>query len=187
MKAEHLDFLASERWAQMLERDLRPWLLALGGLGDDVLEIGPGPGLSTDLLRTLAPTVSVVELDPSLAARLRERLTGTVRVVQADAAQTPFADGRFSAVVCFHMLHHVPSVAKQDAVLAEAARVLRAGGAFLCADALDLEAVRAAHEAQGETFVPLDPEPLRERLQRLGFRQVEVKQQAYQLLVRAVR
>jgi SAM-dependent methyltransferase len=188
MKSDHISFLASERWAQMLERDLLPWLLAGGSLGDDVLEIGAGPGLTTDLLRTLAPTVTALELDPSLAARLSDRLAGTqVEVVQADASSSPFADARFSAVACFHMLHHVPSSAQQDAVFAEVARVLRPGGAFLCADPLDIDAMRAAHREQGETFVPLQPASLRARLQRAGFSQVELREADYQLLVRAVR
>jgi SAM-dependent methyltransferase len=188
MKTEHISFLASERWAQMLEEDLLPWLLAGGSLGDDVLEIGPGPGLSTDLLRTLAPAVTALELDPALASRLSTRLAGTrVEVVQADAARAPFADHRFSAVACFHMLHHVPSAAQQDAVFAEVARVLRPGGMFLCADALDIEMLRAAHREQCETFVPLEPAALPERLQRAGFSQIELRQQEYQLLVRAVR
>jgi SAM-dependent methyltransferase len=188
MKSEHLTFLASEHWARMLECDLLPWLLAGAGLGDDVLEIGPGPGLTTDILRKLAPAVTAAELDPALAARLSQRLAGTqVEVVQTDAARTPFRDGRFSAVACFHMLHHVPSAVHQNAVFAEVARVLRPGGAFLCADALDIESLRAAHREQGETFVPLDPANVCERLRRHGFSRVEAREADYQLLLRAVR
>jgi ubiquinone/menaquinone biosynthesis C-methylase UbiE len=188
MKTEHLTFLASEQWAQMLQRDLLPWLLADNSLGDDVLEIGPGPGLTTELLSTLAPSVTAVELDGSLAAQLSERLAGTrVEVVHADAARLSFADGRFSAVACFHMLHHVPSAAEQDAVFAEVARVLKPGGVFLCVDALDIEILRTAHREQGETFVPLDPAHLHTRLTSFGFRRVEVRVADYQVLVRALR
>ncbi|GHF16232.1 hypothetical protein GCM10010359_17110 [Streptomyces morookaense] len=39
----------------------------------------------------------------------------------------PFADGRFDSVVCFTMLHHVPTPAAQDRLFAEAHRVLRPG------------------------------------------------------------
>ena len=45
MNETHLQFLASPEWAKMLETDLLPWILEAGDLGDDVLEIGPGPGL----------------------------------------------------------------------------------------------------------------------------------------------
>jgi len=188
MKPDHVAFLASERWAQLLQQDLLPWLLGSASLGEDVLEIGPGPGLTTDLLRKLAPVVTAVELDPSLARQLSERLAGTnVEVVHADAARTPFADGRFSAVTCFHALHHVPTPAEQDALLAEVARVLRRGGAFLCADAVDSPSMRLAHAQQQETFVPLDPQTLTERLRGLGFSHVDVRVVDYQLLVRATR
>ena len=38
-------------WKRTLERDIFPWVLERAQLGDEVLEIGPGPGLTTDLLR----------------------------------------------------------------------------------------------------------------------------------------
>jgi len=47
------EFLASPDWARMLETDLLPWLGRVADLGDDVLEVGPGPGLTTDKLRRL--------------------------------------------------------------------------------------------------------------------------------------
>ena len=188
LRDEHLAFLDSERWTQMLRNDLLPWLLAEGGLGDDVLEIGPGPGRTTDLLRELAPAVTAVELDPRLARRLGERLAGTpVEVVHGDARRSGLAAGRFSAVACFHVLHHVPTPAGQDALFREAARVLRPGGVLLCADALDQPGTRTAHEEQGETFQPLDPALLPQWLADAGFRTVEQRAADYQLLVRAVR
>lgn len=51
MNEYHLEMLSSPKWAEMLERDLLPWIVSVGELGEDVLEIGPGPGLTTDLLR----------------------------------------------------------------------------------------------------------------------------------------
>ena len=53
MNDAHLQFLASPEWAQMLETELLPWLLESADLGDDVLEVGPGPGLTTDQLMAL--------------------------------------------------------------------------------------------------------------------------------------
>jgi 16S rRNA A1518/A1519 N6-dimethyltransferase RsmA/KsgA/DIM1 with predicted DNA glycosylase/AP lyase activity len=50
--------------------------------GDDVLEIGPGPGVTTDLLRTLVPRLTTLEVDADSAAALQQRLDGSgVRVV----------------------------------------------------------------------------------------------------------
>jgi hypothetical protein len=37
-----------------------------------------------------------------------------VRVVYGDVAAIPFADGSFSGVVAFIMLHHVPTAESQD-------------------------------------------------------------------------
>ena len=48
--------------------------------------------------------------------------------VQADAARLPFIDGCFGAVAALWMLDYVP---QPSIVLAEAARVLRAGGVFV--------------------------------------------------------
>src|SRR5580704_17729681 len=73
----HRQYLASAQWAQMLEDELMPWVEAAGDLGDHVLEIGPGPGLTTDLLRHRVSRVTAVEIDPSLGEPLRDRLSGT--------------------------------------------------------------------------------------------------------------
>lgn len=48
--------------------------------------------------------------------------------VQSDAAQLPFPEGAFDAVICSELLEHVPD---PPAVLAEAWRVLRPGGVLL--------------------------------------------------------
>src|SRR5438477_11707961 len=77
MNEMHLEFLASPEWAKMLETDLLPWLLEVADLGDDVLEVGPGPGLTTDLLRLRTRKLTALELDPELSAALAARLAGT--------------------------------------------------------------------------------------------------------------
>ena len=130
MNEEHLRLCSSPEWAAYVADDLLPWVLADYQLGDDLLEVGPGPGLTTDILRRHAGHVTAAELDVGLAARLAQRLAGTnVEVVTADATRLPFPAGRFSAVACLTMLHHIPSAGLQDTALAEMARVLRAGRA----------------------------------------------------------
>lgn len=54
---------------------------------DDVLEIGPGPGVLTEALAARARTVTAVEIDPRMVALLGETQAGqaNVRVVEADA------------------------------------------------------------------------------------------------------
>ena len=110
MNELHLDLLASPGWQRYLETDLLPWVLGALELGDDVLEIGPGPGLTTDLLQHRTSRLTALEIDGTLASALRSRLENAgVDVIHGDATQTSFGSDRFSAVTCFTMLHHVPS------------------------------------------------------------------------------
>lgn len=186
MHADHVAFLAGDTWAQMLQTDLLPWLVANGDLGNDVLEIGPGPGRTTDLLRERAAHVTALELDHSLAGALAARMSGgNVDVVHGDGTDTGLPADRYSSVTCFHMLHHMPTPELQDRLFAEVCRVLRPGGAFLVADALDQDGIRARHREEGETFVPLDPVTLTDRLRRAGFADSAIDLGDYQLLLRA--
>jgi SAM-dependent methyltransferase len=118
--------------------------------------------------------LTAVEADPDLAAALASRLAGTnVAVVHADATALPFEDGRFSAAASFTMLHHVPSAALQDRLLAEVARVLRPGGVLVGVDSLDRPAWRELH--RGDVCVPVDPAGFPDRLRRAGFADVDVR------------
>ena len=175
----HLIFLASPEWAQMLETDLLPWVDRVGDLGDDVLEIGPGPGLTTDLVRPRVQRMTAVELDESLATALRDRLAGTnVEVITGDGTQTGLEPDRFSTAMCFSMLHHMPSPDLQDALFAEVFRVLRPGGVFVGVDSLPLDWLAEGHK--DDTWVPIDPETLPNRFARAGFPDLEVDVGDYQ-------
>jgi SAM-dependent methyltransferase len=166
----HLQFLASAEWADMLKSDLLPWVEAAGDLGDEILEIGPGPGLTTDLLREQVRRVTAVEIDPALGEPLRERLAGTnVEVIVADATEAGLPTAHFSAAACFSVLHHMPSSGHQDRLFHELHRVLRPGGIFVGQDSLDLEPIRAGHA--GDVFTPVDPDQLAPRLASAGFAQ----------------
>ncbi|MFY4718169.1 class I SAM-dependent methyltransferase [Streptomyces sp. LaBMicrA B280] len=187
MNYPHRKICGSARWAADVAERM-PELLAGVDLGDDVLEIGPGFGATTRaLLAHLAkpsPTtkpssttgsaaatrLTAVEIDEASAARLRTEFAGRAEIVHGDGTRLPFPDGRFSAVVCFTMLHHVPSVGLQDALFAEACRVLRPGGVFRGVDSLPSLRFRLLHI--GDTMVVLDPETLPGRLYRAGFADV---------------
>jgi SAM-dependent methyltransferase len=165
---EHLRLCASAEWAALVRDDLLPWVLGDDELGDDVLEIGAGPGLVTGLLVECASRVTAVEIDERLAAALRARMAGrAVEVVTADATALPLPDGRFSSAACFTMLHHIPGRALQDRALAEIARVLRPGGLLVGTDGQDTPARRALHE--GDVFEPIDPAGFPDRLRVAGF------------------
>lgn len=173
MNRAHLDYLASPQWAQALRNELLPWLERVADLGDDVLEIGPGPGLTTDLLRERVATVTAVEIDDDLARALQLRLAGTnVEVIHGDGTALDLASERFSAATCFSMLHHVASSQAQDQLFTELARVLRPGGSVIGVDSLDSETIRTAH--LDDVFVPVDPNALAGRLEAAGFSNVIV-------------
>src|ERR1700730_15189694 len=72
----HLEFCSSPEWARLVEDELLPWVLDGCELGDDLLEVGPGPGLTTDVLRALAARVTAVELDLDLAGELARPRAG---------------------------------------------------------------------------------------------------------------
>ncbi len=179
MNQSHLEFLSSPEWAAMLETDLLPWIEAAGDLGDDVLEIGPGPGLTTDILRQRVSHLTSVEVDVGLAIALRDRLVGTnVEVICTDATASGLDSDRFTSAACFAMLHHMASPTDQDHLFAEVSRVLRAGAIFVGTDSLDLDAIRAGHV--DDIFVPVDPDTLADRLSTAGFVDTEVDVGDYQ-------
>src|SRR5437879_4833790 len=96
----HKQVCRSGRWQRRLEGNLLPWALEGLELGGDVLEIGPGPGVTTDLLRRRTRRLTALEVDATAAAALQKRLKDLgVRVVHGDGASMPFAAGSFSAVV----------------------------------------------------------------------------------------
>lgn len=163
----------STRWRNIAQQRM-PWALSGVDLGQDVLELGPGPGLTTDLLRLAAQRVTAVELDPQLAESLSFRLRGSnVEVVTGDATGLPFSDGQFSGGVSFTMLHHVPSPELQDRVLREVWRVLEPGGVFAGSDSLQSLFMRLIHI--GDTLVPVNPDTFGLRLEAAGFEVLEVE------------
>jgi SAM-dependent methyltransferase len=186
MNREHLALCSSAEWAEAVQRWIIPWVLDAVDLGDDVLEVGPGPGLTTDVLRTRVARLTAVEVHPDLAEALAARLADTnVEVVCADATRTPLPAGRFSGAVCLTMLHHVPSPQAQDAVLAEICRLLRPGGVLAGQDSLDSPQLRSLHD--DDVYVPVDPATLQARMESVGFSAVEVDTNEYAVRFRGVR
>ena len=167
MNRAHAVVCSSGWWARTVERELLPWGLAGVGLGDEVLEIGPGFGATTKVLAARDTALTVLELEPRYCERLRANLPDSVQVVHGDATQMPFPDGRFSAVVAFTMLHHLPTRALQDRLLGEAARVLRPGGTFAGTDSMGTGRLfRMLHIK--DTLVPVPPGELAARLLAAG-------------------
>jgi ubiquinone/menaquinone biosynthesis C-methylase UbiE len=174
MNPGHLEFCASAQWRQILEETILPEALRGLSLGDHVIEVGPGPGLTTDVLRKQTAHLTALEFDADLAAALAERMAGTnVEVIWGDATAMDLAADRFTGAASFHMLHHIPGADTQDAVFAELARVLRPGGVLVAADGIENEGTRQFHV--DDIYNPIDPGTLGPRLERTGFTSIEVR------------
>ncbi|WP_171170720.1 class I SAM-dependent methyltransferase [Streptomyces sp. I05A-00742] len=172
MNRYHRFYCRSRRWARIVEDQLLPWALNGVLLGSDALEIGPGYGATTRVLLRRVARLTVAEVDPAAAEGLRRRFAGRAEVLHADGTELPLPSGRFDAVTCFTMLHHVPSPERQDRLFAEARRVLRPGGVFVGCDTLDGFVFRLVH--RGDTCVPVPPGTLAARLRAAGFDEAQV-------------
>ncbi len=185
MNRLHQWLCRSDRWRGTVAQRL-PWAIGDTDLGGNVLEIGPGPGLTTDLLRTSVPRLTALEIDATLANSLSSRLKGSnVRVIEGDATEMPFGDSEFSGAVSFTMLHHVPSQEMQNKVLIEVLRVLQPGGFFVGSDSLQNWFLRIIHI--GDTFVPVSPDTFATRLDSAGFEVLEVQKDSQAFRFRARR
>lgn len=174
MNRLHRWYCQSSPWKRKLENEVLPWSLDGIDLGDEVLEVGPGPGLTTDWLRLRYAGVNCIEVDEELARSLGWRTeNANVRVQCADATAMPYRDSTFSGAVAFTMLHHVPSPALQDRLFAEVYRVLRPGGVFAGTDSVQSWLMRLFHIC--DTMVLVDPATLRIRLELTGFKEVKIE------------
>jgi SAM-dependent methyltransferase len=169
-----MEYCASEDWRRLVHETILPVALKDVELGDELIEIGPGPGFTTDILCTKTKHLTAVELDEGLAEGLRRRMAGSnVKVVVGDATALDFEPGRFSGAASFHMLHHIAPAEAQDRVFAELARVLVPGARLVAADGVYSEGSALFH--QDDTYNPIDPEELGPRLRTAGFDDVEVR------------
>ena len=123
MNLAHRWLCGSAYWRKAVETYILPWVLDGLDIGANVLEVGPGPGVTTDLLRGRVERLTCVEIDRAFADSLSRRMIGkNITVVRQDATAMSFPDATFDAAGSFTMLHHVPSEALQNRLLAEVAR-----------------------------------------------------------------
>jgi SAM-dependent methyltransferase len=169
----HAKLLGSAEWAAHLREDILPAVANGVDLGDDLLEIGPGPGAASEWLRHRVRRLVALELDPSATAALHDRFGGTnVEAVTGDATALRYPDASFDSVGMFTMLHHVPTCALQNAILTEALRALRPGGTLIGSDSLPSDGLHQFHAR--DTYNPVEPAALLTRLQTIGFSDITI-------------
>ncbi|HVO56220.1 MAG TPA: class I SAM-dependent methyltransferase [Dongiaceae bacterium] len=178
-------FCSSRLWRMVTERKLLPWVLSGYALGEHVLEVGSGPGATTEELLRRAGRVTSLEYDAAyasqLAVRYRTKSGARLTVVRGDAAALPFPDNTFSSVVAVLVLHHLRSRELQDRAFQEIHRVLRPGGNFFAFEVRDGWLHRVGH--YHSTFVPVAPASAFARLTVAGFSRiaVDIERSAFRL------
>jgi ubiquinone/menaquinone biosynthesis C-methylase UbiE len=173
MNENHAKLCPSPEWAAFLQGEVLPSVTAGVDLGEELIEVGPGPGAATEWLRTRVKRLVAVEIETEAAQRLVDRFQGTnVEVLNGDATDLPFEDASFDSAASFTMLHHVPTMALQNKLLAEVLRVLRPGGTLVGADSLASDGLHQFHE--GDTYNPIEATGFLARLQTLGYQKVTI-------------
>jgi SAM-dependent methyltransferase len=181
----HRLFCNSPRYFKAVEEGLLPWALGDIDLGDNVLEIGPGYGANIRVLIDKAPHYTAVEIDRPMADRLKGTFGDRAKIIHGDGTDTGLPAGEFSSVVCFTMLHHIPTAQLQDRLFAEAFRVLRPGGVFAGSDSATSTLFRLLHFR--DTCNPVDSQTLPDRLRAAGFHDIHVDGNGHRLRWRAAK
>ena len=169
MNVLHRLCCSSNYWAKAVERKLLPWALRDVELGDNRLEIGPGYGANLRVLADKTPSLTCVEIDGPMADRLRDRYGSRAHIITGDGTATGLPEAQFSSVVCFTMLH----------------RVLSPGGVFAGSDGVHSLGFRIVHI--GDTYNPVSPDTLPDRLRSAGFTDVYVDTKGGEQRWRAVK
>lgn len=111
------------------------------GAGLHFLELAAGTGRLTHFLKLAFPQAKITALDLSepylQKARLNLGKHRGLQFMQGDAAQLPFREQQFDAVISCFLFHELPRV-ERDRVLKESFRVLKAGGFSGFVDSLQL-------------------------------------------------
>ena len=130
------------------------------GRGYAVLDVAGGTGDIAFRIagRSAGAAIVVADINPEMLAvgakRAAERhLADRVGFVEGNAEDLPFEDGRFDAVTIAFGIRNVPRI---DRALAEAFRVLKPGGRFICLEfsAVDLAGLDRLYDLYSFNVIP---------------------------------
>ena len=147
---------------RLWKRALVDWLAPppQPGRAYDVLDMAGGTGDIAFRIagRSKAAKLTVADINASMLEVGRSRaakrdLTDRVTFIEANAEQLPFADKRFDAYVIAFGIRNVPRI---ELALAEAARVLKHGGRFICLEfsTVDAPALDRLYELYSFRVIP---------------------------------
>jgi ubiquinone/menaquinone biosynthesis C-methylase UbiE len=155
--------------------------------GERALDIGCGPGLTTEALAlAVGQNTEVVGIDiaPPMLTIAKKRCTDLKRVSfeQADVTKLPFKDAQFDIALASQVYEYVEQI---DEALRELARVVRPGGRVALVDTDWESAVWASHDDARMRRVletwdqhiphPQLPRTLKRRMMQAGFEEVRVE------------
>ena len=170
----------------VIEQRERVMSLLAPRAGEHALDIGCGPGLTTEgLARAVGPSGSVLGIDiaqPMLAIAARRCASlPQVRFDRCDVNSLSAPDGSFDLALASQVYEYVEDI---DAALVELARVIRPGGRAVLVDtdwesavwaSSDDARMRRVLETWNEHIPhPQLPRTLKRRMEAAGFRQVQV-------------
>ena len=182
--------LAARFFDVVLERVLRHYRLSAEIVSrraalrptDLVLAVGGGTGGVSARIAGAVRAVIVLEPNAALIERGRSRFRRS-HFARGDGTRLPVRDASVDVVLLVEVLHHIPDA---DAVLGEAARVLRPGGRILIeevefAGALGWIARRFERWLFGGVW-PRDREGLCAALVRVGLRPTVLEEEGFVIL-----
>ncbi|MFB6346706.1 MAG: class I SAM-dependent methyltransferase [bacterium] len=173
------------------QRSIRNFLEDLGNGKDMFLDIGCGTGNVVRLAEDLFETVVGVDVSVNMLKQAHEQSDASF--LAGDGLSLPFPDESFEMISLYATLHHTPAPQK---FLTEASRVLKKGGRLYTGHDPNYYLVRfyfplfklihlgrsGFGDSRGDlaeyyhTQEPgIDPEPLAEHLESLGYREVEIQ------------
>ncbi len=154
--------------------------------GERALDIGCGPGLTTEALALavgVGGSVTGVDIAPPMLSIAQRRCAQLPQVSfgMADVTKLPYADASFDVALASQVYEYVENI---DGALKELARVIRPGGRALLVDTDWESAVWASHDDARMRRVidtwnehiphPQLPRTLKRRMQQAGFADVRV-------------